>query len=127
MKKTGKVLLVFLLLSLFIAGCGQGTDNSRSESYETLTVSLGEEFTLHKNQPAIIDDENFTITVTEFYNSPCPEDAQCNWSGKGIAYECSHNGVVEEALNATQVCGFNQEYITSDLETYVKLKITKSE
>lgn len=95
------------------------------QNYETLYVSLGEEFTLHENQSAIIENDNYEIKITEFFNSPCPKDAQCFWSGVGIAFEYTLIGEVKGGVDLVQAFGYQTTIIDTDHETYAKLKITK--
>ncbi|MDO8669277.1 MAG: hypothetical protein Q7K65_03205 [Candidatus Buchananbacteria bacterium] len=98
-----------------------------NNNYETLNISLGEEFTLHKNQSAIINESGLAIKITEFYNSPCPKGVQCIWSGVGIAFAYSYGGEVQKGIDLVQAFGYKTNIIDTDNETYAKLKITKIE
>jgi hypothetical protein len=120
--------------TLLIVGCtqilkqtpGQKTpDNKIPQNYETLYVSLEEEFVLHENQSAKIEDENYEIKITKFFNSPCPKGTQCIWSGIGVAFEYTYEGEVNKGTNLVQAFGYQTTIIDTDYETYAKLKITK--
>ena len=135
-KKTNLLLLLLITGALLIVGCTQLSkqtpeqktpDNQIPQNYETLYVSLSEEFTLHENQSAIIENENYEIKITKFFNSPCPKGAQCIWSGIGIAFEYTYKGEVKKGTNLVQAFGYQTTIIDTDYETYAKLKITKME
>ncbi len=86
-------------------------------------IGLGEEFTLHKNQLAIVKNTDHEITITQFFNSPCPDGAMCLWSGVGITFKHTFKGEVREGLNLLQAFGYQTTIIDTDHETYAKLKI----
>lgn len=117
-KKTNLILL--LVGVLLVTGCQKIPQN-----YETLYISLSEEFTLHENQSAIIENDNYEIKITKFFNSPCPDDVQCIWSGVGIAFEYTYNGEVKKGTDLVQAFGYQTTIIDTDHETYAKLKISK--
>ncbi len=68
----------------------------------TVSVSLGQQFTLKKGQVAKIADTGLEIEITAFYNSPCPAGVQCVWSGVGIGFEYRFNGQVQKGINLVQ-------------------------
>lgn len=98
-----------------------------SQDYKTLYISIGEEFTLHENQIAMIENENYKIKITQFFNSPCPKGVACIWSGIGIAFEYTSNGEVTKGVNLVQAFGYQTTVIDTDYKSYAKLKITKIE
>ena len=97
---------------------GQQDDN-----LETLHVSLGEAFTLHENQSALINSEDFEIAILQFYNSPCPANVQCVWSGVGIKFGYKHKGKAEIGM-MVHAFGYQTTIIESDYETYAKAGLT---
>jgi len=97
------------------------------QHYETIHASLGEEFILHENQSAIIENSSFEIKINQFYNSPCPKNTECIWSGVGIAFEYTYEGQTQKGINLAQAFGYQTKIIDTDKETYAKLKITKIE
>ena len=123
------VLLVVAYIQIQKQPQEQKTTNIQEipQSHETLFVSLGEEFTLHKNQSAIIENKNYEMKIIEFFNSPCPKGVECFWSGVGIAFEYTHNSEIEKGIDLVQAFGYQTTIIDTDHETYAKLKITKIE
>ncbi len=90
-------------------------------------IELGTEFTLGKNESAIVQNAGYKITVTNFFNSPCPEGAMCIWSGIGIAFKHTLKGEVKEGVNLTEAFGYKTSIIDTDYETFAKLKIQTTE
>lgn len=86
-------------------------------------IELGAEFTLRKNESAIVQNVGYKITVTNFFNSPCPEGAQCLWSGVGVGLRHSLKGEIKEGVNLTEAFGYQTTIIETDHETFAKLKI----
>jgi len=97
------------------------------DNNKTLFVSLDEEFTLHENQSAIIESENYEIKITEFSNSPCPDEVVCVWGGVGIHFEYTYKGEIEKGTNIFRAFGYRTSVIETDYETFAILKITKIE
>ena len=89
-------------------------------------VELGTEFTLHKNESAIVQNIGYKITITNFFNSPCPDGAQCLWSGVGIALKHSLKGEIKEGIDMIEAFGYNTTIIDTDYQTFAKLKIQVS-
>jgi hypothetical protein len=98
-------------------------DNGKS--YEALSISLGEEFVLHENQRAVIEGEDLTVKITEFYNSPCPEGWRCDWSGVGINFEYRYGGELKQGTDLVQAFGYHTTILETDHETFAKLTITR--
>ena len=123
---------LIIVVVLLVTGCTQiqkkfpGQNKSEiPKHYETIHASLGEEFILHENQSAIIENNSFEIKINQFYNSPCPKNAECIWSGVGIAFEYTYQGQTEKGINRAQAFGYQTTIIDTDKETYAKLTITK--
>lgn len=55
--------------------------------------SLDSEFTLKKGENITLDEEDLSLKLTGFINSPCPKGAQCIWSGLSVLYDVIVHGV----------------------------------
>jgi len=119
------IIVVILIIGVVGALIYQEISKNRDIDTNTLSVSLGEEFTLHEKQSAKIENEGLELKITEFYNSPCPERVECIWSGIGIGFEYSYNGEIERGINLVKVFGYKTTIIKTDYETYAILKIEK--
>lgn len=136
MNKKISLILLLIVVVLLIVGYTQivkqtsqqdtPDDSQVPQNSETLFISLGQEFTLHENQLAVFNDI-YKIKITGFFNSPCPEDVQCIWSGVGIAFRHNYRGEVKEGTNLVQAFGYQTIIIDTDYETFAKLKIIKME
>jgi hypothetical protein len=115
-------LVVVMILAILCIGVLKSF-GQQENNYETLFVSLDEEFILYQNQSAIIA-KDLEIKIVQFYNSPCPANVQCIWSGVGIKFAYKHDGKAEIGM-MVQAFGYQTTIIESDFETYAKLKITK--
>lgn len=89
-------------------------------------IELGAEFTLHKNESAVVQNIGYKITVTNFFNSPCPDGSQCLWSGVGVTLKHSLKGEVKEGIDMTEAFGYKTTIIDTDHETYAKLRINSA-
>jgi hypothetical protein len=87
--------------------------------------SLGQPFTLGKNQIATISDTGLEIEITGFVNSPCPKGAQCFWSGQGINFTYRMKGKIESGINLMQAFGYQAVLGETDYETYANLIVEK--
>lgn len=146
-----KRLILFLVISIFLAGCTLNRNinvsvNSSAENVnEQLAVNeipvnndqvvaeenkvsfdLGQEFILHENESASITNENLQVKVTKFYNSPCPKGVQCIWSGVGVELEYSQNGQQVKGIDLKQAFGYETTILWTDYETYAKLVVKKT-
>lgn len=106
--------------------CLDSEDDEVETDQPEQLVELGTEFTLHKNESAIIQNIGYKITITNFFNSPCPEGAQCLWSGIGITLKHSLKGEIKEGIDMTEAFGYSTTIIDTDYETFAKLKIQVS-
>jgi hypothetical protein len=97
----------------------------RSPSFIPMTVSLGQSFTLKKNQVATIADTGLEVTIRTFYNSPCVADVQCVWSGVGTEFEYRLNGQVQRGVDLAEAFGYRMTTINTDYETYATLIVEK--
>lgn len=98
---------------------------NRAGEVVSLRVISGEAFTLRRGQTAILSGEGLRITILEFYNSPCPENVTCIWSGVGIGFQYTLNGQTRKGVNLVQAFGFQTTILDTDHETYARLKITR--
>ena len=62
-----------------------------------LEVELNQEFRLEKNSVASIKNDDLSIKVTGFINSPCKEGAQCFWSGFKLEYNITYKGIESDS------------------------------
>lgn len=101
--------------------CADSPETVGCPVHDDLFVSLDEEFTLHVGQRAIIPEENLSLGVKQFHNSPC--GGVCVWSGVGISFEYVHDGETARGINLVRAFGFETTIVETDYETYAVLKI----
>jgi hypothetical protein len=111
-------LIVLLLLGLILFGCVKQGQPSQ--------VSLGEVFTLHANESAIIKDEGLEVRVDSFIYSPCPPGAQCFWSGLGVVMEYKKGNETAKGVNLAEAFGYRTAIIETDYKTFAKLNVSKA-
>ena len=87
-----------------------------------ISISLNEEFDLYEGQSVIVSGD-LNIKVVEFINAPCPEGVYCFWSGIGIDFQYTQNGIVKTGINLVQAFGYRVIIIESDYESYARLKV----
>lgn len=97
----------------------------KSQTTVPTTVSLGQRFTLKKNQFVKIASTGLEIGIIEFYNSPCPKGAQCLWSGVGIGFEYRLNGEVKKGIDLVQAFGYQTTIVKTDHKTYADFIVGK--
>ncbi len=51
------------------------------------TIALGTATKIYKDRTYVIADTNYKLTITGFYNHPCPPNAMCIWSGLDVFYK----------------------------------------
>lgn len=95
-------------------------------SQDYSSVGLGDEFILKENQGVRLEGTGFEMKILKFFNSPCPPDAECVWSGVGIAFEYRYNGRVKRGINLVKAFGYKTIIIRSDYESYAVLKIERA-
>ncbi len=106
------------------APAGDSSSTPEPNNYSSI-VSLGQQFTLKKNQFIKTAGSGLEIGIIEFYNSPCPKDAQCFWSGIGIEFEYRFNGEVKKGMDLVRAFGYQTTIVKTDHETYANLVIEK--
>ena len=119
------VTMVFLITSLALA-CRHSV-NSTGNSPSYLSVRLGEEVTLKENQGVMLEDTGLKLKILKFFNTPCPPNVECPWSGIGIEFEYSFNGQRRRGINLIKAFGYRTHVIRSDYETYAVLRITRDQ
>ena len=99
-----------------------------------ITANLNEEFTLNKNQIAIManGEDKIALMVTGFANSPAPEGSTPIWSGLAVYYKLQVNDDVYEttaigALPVDENLKYAVEVIDTDYTKYAKFKIILKE
>lgn len=124
------IILVFITTSVFFLLKSNNLQNQDKSniSDKVIYISLGEEFKLKKEQVAILGDNLLEIRILDFIYSPCPEGAQCIWSGLGIIFEFTNaNGEKITQMTSTflinNTFGFKIEVKDSDYNTYAILKV----
>jgi|SRR6185503_15089512 len=89
-------------------------------------ASLGHEFILKKSEVAKLSDANgLEIEIIQFFNSPCPADVQCFWSGVGVSFEMRLNGQVQKGMDALEAFGFHAVVVKTDYETYATFLVER--
>jgi len=94
------------------------------EDFKVITVGLGEEFTLHKNQIAYVKNEDLQIKINQFIGK-CPDNMECFWAG-APELNITQDNKTEALLMKSNILNLDRYRITiidTDMETYVKLKV----
>jgi len=94
----------------------------------TISVLLGQQFTLKQGQVAKISSTGMEVEIKEFVNSPCPKNAACIWSGLGVNIEFRYSGKVQKGVvveSKTQSFGYQTTIIKTDYATYAILVVEK--
>lgn len=73
-----KVLILLVFAGVFLTGCIKDSSGRAIKN-----VELDEEFKLRENQTAVLNGEDFEIKLIDIIYSPCPDGAECFWSGLG--------------------------------------------
>ena len=97
-----------------------------------VTASLGQRFTIGETHFTIIEEEGLEVRVLEFINSSCPEGAYCTWTGKRVDIEFTKdNEIVYKSFDLEDdfrfVFGYKVTMLKTDYETYVDLKVEKTD
>ena len=119
------ILLFFNVPTLFFQADNSLRAQETTPADETLLVSLNEVFVLHKNQAAIVKEEDLQITIRDFMYAPCPEGVVCIWSGLGIVFEYRHKNEIKKGVNLTNAFGYEIDILETDYQTYATLKVSQ--
>ena len=98
---------------------------SKANPLREFSVGLGEEFRIAKEERAEVRETGFQLQILSFFNSPCPPNVKCFWSGVGIEFEYRHEGLTMKGINLVEAFGYKVTVIASDYESYAILKITR--
>ncbi len=104
--------------------------NDEFEELDDVIFSYGEKFRLGEGETAFSDDdEDLLITVNSFINSPCPEGAQCLWSGKAVSYELFTKDKIYHAPMGIlpEDVPYEVKITDSDYKTYAEFVINKKQ
>jgi hypothetical protein len=118
---TGVCLFSFIVILTGVSGCLASDEKKPG----VLTVRPGVEFTLRQNQIARMEGNDLEIEIVEFYNSPCPPELQCFWSGLGVGLEYRSGGEVRKGVDLTQAFGYQTTILDTDYESYADLVMEK--
>ncbi len=86
-----------------------------------ITVELGKEFVLRKEQVAAFKGTEAAVRVTGFINSPCPKGVRCVWSGQAVNLEFT----VADSTVSLDAFPFQIKTLDSDYKTRARLKASK--
>lgn len=92
------------------------------------SVTVNQQFTLNLNQYVFISGTNYTVTLNGFYYHPCPEGAQCIWSGLDVFYTIENikTGEVfvkDQPMEALADAPYVVNIKETDYKTYATLSI----
>lgn len=107
----------FAICTLLLAGL------SCQSFAATVTVALGEKFTLKKGESAQLRGSNVELKVISFVYSPCPKGAQCIWSGLAVNQEFTLDGKPYKPYDTH----FNVNLLESDYKNYATYTITDAD
>lgn len=127
--KVNTVLLGLILIVVIALGVTILRQNENPvidpETDQVREVILGQEFTLQENgQVTIKDWPDATFKLTGFYYHPCPQNANCSWSGLDVFYEMRNGGRIykkDKPLERFEDAPWVVIVKDSDYETYAKI------
>jgi hypothetical protein len=96
-------------------------------SQDYSSVGLGDEFILRENQGLRLEGTGFELKIRRFFNTPCPPNVECTWSGIGIEFEYRYNGQVRRGINLVKAFGYKTTIIRSDYTSYAVLRIERDQ
>ena len=82
---------------------------------------------LNESQRVRLEGTGLELRIVRFFNSPCPPDVECVWSGIGIEFEYRYNGRVKRGINLVKAFGYKTIIIRSDYESYAVLRIERDQ
>jgi hypothetical protein len=124
-KEFQPITTIFLCAALALA-C-MSVMQSTPLAQDDLLVRLGEEFVLGENQGAKVEGTGFAVKILKFFNSPCPPNVECFWSGIGIKFEYQYDGQVRRGINLVKAFGYRTTIVRSDYESHAVLMITRDQ
>ncbi len=119
------ISVIFSCAFLILGSMNSMKSTGFSQDYSS--IKLGDEFTLKEDQRARLEGTGFELKIVRFFNSPCPPDVECVWSGVGIAFEYRYDGQVKRGINLVKAFGYKTIIIRSDYESYAVLRIERDQ
>lgn len=98
---------------------------SATPKNNTISASLGKEFTLRENQTATITGTSLTVKLTQLINGYCPDGVNCFWSGMGLELEYRLGQEIKKGINLMQAFGYRITIVKTDYNTYATLIVEK--
>lgn len=133
-KQEIRIITMFLILGVFVS-CNRiprdstepiVTINQETEpEYKTKIISIDKIFELGEDEVAVLENQNFSVRISKFHNSPCPPDVNCVWSGVGLALVYNSKGEEKKGINLVKAFGYRMTIVETDHETFAKLKINE--
>lgn len=126
-----KRLLIFIAGMLLIGGCLlllRETGVFPLQQKSGSSVELGSSFTLRKGEEVRVKDTDASVRLVELIYSPCPQGAQCIWSGLGVKFEL----VVGNKTYSSSLDGFlsgapyDVRIVETDYQTFARFLVTRS-
>lgn len=81
-------------------------------------IKLWEKFVLWSGKQIKYEWDTLYIKIISFVNSPCPEWAQCFWSGKWINIEFTKNWQTQAWLDLQEAMWYKLDLVDSDYTNY---------
>lgn len=117
-------LIILLVCVVFIFGPQLKQPVASTTGLGLKKVELGEEFSLKKGEIAKVKGKSVSLHITGFINNPCPENADCTWSGQAVKYELTVGGKV---YNNSYESPYDVTQKDTNYKTYSKFIIEDSE
>ncbi|MCA9404330.1 MAG: hypothetical protein KC897_11150 [Candidatus Omnitrophica bacterium] len=112
------LLAVFCQLTLMTHGF-----TPRSAHAACVQVEAGQQIRMGETDCVELQDSGYRLTLQKFHNDPCPENAQCIWSGVGISFQHVFHNQVMEGMDLIQAFDFDITVHDTDNETFAVISI----
>jgi len=89
-------------------------------------IKLWEKFVLGSGKQIKYENDDLYIKINSFINSPCPDGAQCFWSGKWINTEFIKNWQSQWGLDLFEAMWYSLELVDSDYTNYATFILSSS-
>jgi len=89
--------------------------------------TLGTEFRINNGETRYLRGTDASLTIARFINSPCPEGAQCVWSGLAVNFEIRKGDTVCQSGmgNPSWECPLDVFVKESDYQTYAVVVVSE--